>query len=253
MKSSPLRFVAFGLAWAVTLVAAYFIGSSGESADATASADQANTVAKPFNAEKDDSTFSRGGDELALAEATDAEQAAPGHSGGMRSFNQVLDMYLENPSSVSAQQHLRMMIQGLSPEEIAPVLAKIESLAPGQARDEMIVALVGTWAAYDPAAALAYAQEIPMMRLSSRAVNEALEGWGKADPASALAWWSSPENFASGRVRNLRLESILEGYAATDAIGAFQYASMLPDDSLGPYRGWIAQFYRLFYGRKKTL
>ncbi len=234
MKSASVRISAIVFAWVVTLVAAYFIGTS--------SGTDADSVSPVASEPKADKSYYRGETYASEGESSQAQSGGQdevwpveGTPGG-QSFGQLLDAYLLNPNDPLARESLRLKIANLSAEEIAPTLAQIESLDPSQARDLMLLGVVERWAAYEPQAALAYAQAIPGMRLSNRAVNQALEGWGKSDPAAAIAWWNSPENYAAQRVRQNRLESILEGYVATDPFSAFQFAVGLGEGTLEEQR-----------------
>ena len=121
---------------------------------------------------------SRSEETAAILEAANEQDEA--RSGGLAlSLDKAMADYLDNPGDRLARQRLSLMLQSLGPNEISEALAMIEGMPAGSNRDSMLVELIGQWATYDPESAIVYAQALPNVRLSSSAMNQALQGWAR--------------------------------------------------------------------------
>ncbi|MGE9292270.1 MAG: hypothetical protein ACQKBW_01535, partial [Puniceicoccales bacterium] len=231
MSLSAKKVTLLSVAWGVTILVAYFAGSSlteSEAPATTASRSGLSTSGNNKTFLVTESQAQKNADLIAEAEEdVDLMQGVDGLT-----LNQALAAYLANPGSRAARMQLSAMIQSLGPDEINGALEMIQEMPAGSNRDRLMLDLIGQWASYDPQAAIAYAQGLPNMQLSSRAMNEALQGWARVNPQEALAWWSSPDNVVSSRIGTRQLDSILRGYAELDPFGAFQYASAMGEDSV---------------------
>ncbi|MEM8550316.1 MAG: hypothetical protein AAGF10_05950, partial [Verrucomicrobiota bacterium] len=179
----------------------------------------------------DDSSVLQDPEAAALLSAT-LEAAETGQAAVLPSFGDVFANFKEDTSNATARQQLGIMLQSLPVEDLEKARDLIASLPPGAARDQFTLQLTERWAELDPYGALEYAQSLPTLQLSQSATNRALTGWAKTDPQSALAWWNSEGNQATGRISNQRFEAIMEGFAQLDGFSAFDYAAGLPEDSL---------------------
>src|ERR1700738_879651 len=70
---------------------------------------------------------------------------------------------------------------------IREVLAFVETLPP-QEKSVLVSLFVGRWAEFDPSAAIAYAQSLPVGTSRNWALTSAVTGWAEKDSAAATAW-----------------------------------------------------------------
>ena len=205
MKASTL--IPYFAVWSLSLTAAYYIGSLGKNL-----APETNqTVKVPTNLKKAELTQA-----LSLGEVATEEKNA-------------LTAYLSG--DVSLLEDALLEIPKLSGEAARELLAQAFNLpASDPKRSRLIRDLLSQLAETEPVAALELASQIESLRDSERARVAVLEVWGRKDPAAAIAWANNVLAGEPSRTRNSQLRAIYRGYAANNPAAAFQQALAITDN-----------------------
>lgn len=210
------KIVALSASWAVTVGAAYWIGSAVSSEDAA----PASTFNAPtISPKKSGYTTSSGTQNSATP--GDESTSAP-----LASFEA-----LTEEASPEAWADAEEALKNLHPWEAKNALDSLLQTPPSQMRDRMIMDLLELWAKQSPDQALAYVGNIESLRQRDRATEQILETWGQNDPYAAMQWLNENSSDLPQRILNDRILSVIEGYAQADPQGAFTYAANLPGDT----------------------
>jgi len=122
--------------------------------------------------------------------------------------------------------------KNLSPDECAAYLASIQKMPPGQQRDAVLNAIIGSWAAQDPKGFLADAKDISGPRMKEQGTDAALKAWAAQNPTDALQWIKDNPGSAPTAAVQARYLAAFAGYATTDPQGAFAAANALSGTTL---------------------
>ncbi len=216
--------------WAVTGLAAFFIGRSTASApDAPTPAQENSTIADQDSEASASETKSDATALLAEAKVDLVEDASNSRDSAALDALRAL---AGAPSDPDLWRKARIAALMASPEQAGQMLDMLNDLPPSLERDRIMLDLVKTWATEFPAAAIDYAEALPSLQLRSRALNEAMEGWASTNPTAASEWLLASAESYNRRDLNRMFESLIEGYASTDLSGAFQYMANLNDPNI---------------------
>jgi hypothetical protein len=209
--------------------------------------------------------FARLAEQDPEAAITQAQQLAPGRN-RRDALGQVVRMWrehdpdaamrwvLDQPNSALRTQVLRDVFYDLSAEDPQRALRLAEQAGP-------LASIQGTeiifehWAATDPGAAAARAEELPPGAMRLDAIDSIARSWAERDPESAIAWarsLSTPEEVRralSGammthsyqhpeaafrtaigveEIESYAIDSLAGSWARTDARGALSFIETLP-------------------------
>lgn len=174
----------------------------------------------------------------------DSIAAADFQARGDRSLTDILTtlerMRLDPGSQATVDEsvsgELMSLLYSLQESEIPGVLQHFASLPPPPP-DRLLAAVLGRWAEFDGAAAMAWAQKLTPSRqdLMRGAI---LSGWAKQDGAAAWAWYKAAwEAAPEPRYRLERdFTTMIHAWAMRDAPAAL--AACLSEGSHGTYNAW---------------
>lgn len=178
-------------AWLVSLLIAFVIGSGLESQS------QPSTVSAP------EGSPLAGGKEVAVSSGS--SDPPPAHAS---------DPLSEERRAEQVRDELRVALAG--PQNTPRAQDEIENLLKELART-------------NPVEALELVGQIKSMRAREDARSEILETWAAYDPVAALAWAEVSLAGATNTVRNSQLLAIYRGYAILNPQAALQAAGQLSD------------------------
>ncbi len=203
--------------WAVTVGAAYWLGSAFSSEE---SAGSASATLPGITPKKSGS-----------APATNRYESLT--SSGAEDVANPLSSFesLNAKSTPEAIAEAEEAMKQLHPWEAEQALEALRQAPPSQQRDRMMVELLELWAQQNPTDALAYVDNLQSLRLRDRATEDILETWGKTDASAAMSWLNENSSDLPQRILNDRILAVIEGYAEADPEGAFNYTTSLPTDT----------------------
>ncbi|MGA2052251.1 MAG: hypothetical protein ABSH19_02950, partial [Opitutales bacterium] len=104
------------------------------------------------------------------------------------------------------------------------------NLPTSSLRNAVMASVAGSWAAQDPAGALAWVNGLPLMpdSLRNAVMTSVAESWAAQDPAGALAW---ANGLPAGQAKNDAVKSVIDTMSEQDPSGAAAYLLQLPDSS----------------------
>ncbi|MEZ5325391.1 MAG: hypothetical protein R3F19_10035 [Verrucomicrobiales bacterium] len=122
------------------------------------------------------------------------------------------------------------LMSELTPENVEAALEALSEAPQGFEMWQKMALFAGAWGKIDGPAALEYAKELPGPgRMFGSA--SALSGWAAVDPDAAIAW--ADENQSDGRESIMAKAGILRGLTISDPARATEYLQSLPADTEG--------------------
>ena len=120
-------------------------------------------------------------------------------------------------------------VRALDGSNVNEVVTAFEELPKGYGRHLEMKLLMRSWAAIDPEAALAYANNSLDPKSERRfGVSEVLAGWANSDPQGAVAWAKANSNNAKNE-DNAMLVGIIRGLAENNLTVADELFRELPE------------------------
>ena len=228
------------LAWAATLVVAYFVGSSGDSAKATPGTagtatqqtggpgSSAGTAAEP----REQRSSLRKLDEL------DDDRA----NGGKPNVSKLIARArLQLGGGMGGMMNIRAMLKAIAPiadlddSQLQEALTEVEKTVREPQQKMMFYSLLlGQWAETDGKAALAYADEkLGTQSPFDMGVKSSILGtWARKDPDAAWRWFQTErKDDGNDRSKGMTVSMIFAGMAASDLDGTLQRLGTLDESS----------------------
>ncbi len=211
--NTPRIFVA--AAWLASLAAAYFSGSSGESARHSTAAPPAPTPVPTVSA--DAVPAAAPGDEASREEVRSEQPSV-----ALLIARARLEMAGGNPGMRNSRGMLRAMaaLAELDDAQIQEALAEVEQSVREAGQKQMLYsALLGLWAETDGRAAMAYAQgKLGKSSLfENGAVQTVIDAWALRDPEAVWKWFEAqPKDDLDDHTRGMAASSVFRGMAAHD-------------------------------------
>lgn len=234
----PLIPLILALAWTVTAVGAWWVGRQGWGAPQTA--EQAAGRAGTTVGVRPPLIVAGPGSEAAVAAAmAEAEAAAARASTGPISAANSLRLAREARNPVDRYRHLLDALTNLTPEDGDKIRDYLESMPPGFARMREVPLILNAWARVDGPSAVSYALSNFEGRTARMAVTNALQGWAAADPVAAIAF--AEDIRAEGGGPNNYVASVISGWAQEDPYAATRYIQGLPEEERNRYLGSVAR------------
>ena len=120
-------------------------------------------------------------------------------------------------------------VRAMDGSNVNEVVTAFEELPKGYGRHLEMKLLMRSWAAIDPEAALAYANNSLDPKSERRfGVSEVLAGWANSDPQGAVAWAKANSNNAKNE-DNAMLVGIIRGLAENNLTVADELFRELPE------------------------
>ena len=222
--------ILFAAAWLVSLVAAYFIGSSGDSARNSAAALPAAIVVSTTSAEAVP---------VAVPHGEDPQEEARGAKPNVASL--IARARLEMGGGMGGMMNIRGMLRAIAPiaelddSQLQEALAEVEkSVREPQQKMMFYSLLLGQWAETDGRAAMAYAQtKLEKGSMFDMGVTSSVLGtWARRDPEAVWKWLETEhKDDGSDRTRMMAVSSIFAGMAANNLDSAIARLGTLDEQS----------------------
>ena len=145
------------------------------------------------------------------------------------SVRAALRRVLRDPDADGRRYAFRVILSALSLKEIGDAVGFLEGLAPGETREEFLLALLHQWGTQDGRSALAFAVEHSANRVREEAVIAALSGWARERPADAWGW--AVEHPGDDPFQSRVVNAVIAQIAAIDAQSGFAYALAVPTEA----------------------
>jgi len=232
----PVLVLLLGLAWTATALGAWWIGRQGHGAAAvTPEAGRTGTsvgVRPPLIVQRSGATTTTAemsGAAEAMARPVRVETAAD----KLRRASEAKD-------PLERLRHLMDALTTLGPGDGDKVREFLENLPPGgMARLRDVPLILNAWARVDGPGAVTYALTNYQDRSGRWMAGSALQGWASADPAAALAF--AEDIRAEGGGPNPYVAGVLTGWAQENAGAVAQYLAGLPEAERDRYLRAVSQ------------
>lgn len=231
MKQQPLL---IGVAWAASLIAAYFMGNSGPSAHSTSTTGGAKADGKPTAAETAD-----GGGRVARRQMDDLEELPAGAKADVKTL--IARARLQFGSGMNGMMNMRSIFRAIAPiaelddSQIQEALAEVEGTVREPQQKMMFYSLLlGQWAETDGKAALAYAEEkLGQQSPFDMGVRASILGsWARRDPDAVWRWYQTErKDDGNDRNKSMLTSMIFAGMAQNDLDSALQRVGTLDEQS----------------------
>lgn len=224
--------ILIGCLWAVSVVTAYFLGSSG-----TPVASLPGSAAHRSNISGSSETENGADPKRAgrVVESFSSSEIRPGDEKNVQSI--VARARVEMSSGISGMMNLSGMLRAmapfadLDPAQLQEALKEVEdTVREPQAKMMLYSLLLGQWAETDGAAAMAYAEKHVKGKgqFESGTKFSVLGSWSRADPDAAWRWFQQQREKSSGDMTmRPAVMALFTGMAARDLDSAVARLEML--------------------------
>lgn len=233
-----------GVAWTVSVIAAYFIGgTAGQPGVSQQGAQGSGSSAGAHHAPADtkqDRTYLRTADELAQQQDTARPNIA----------TLIAKARLEMSGGMGGMMNIRGMLRGIAPiaelddSQVQEALAEVErTIKEPQQKMMFYSLLLGQWAESDGKAAIAYAEEkMGGQGPFDMGIRAAVLGsWARKDPDAAWRWFQTERKDEGGeQSKQMSLNVLFAGMAANNLDSALQRLQGLDEPSMAMALNGIA-------------
>ena len=232
-------FLKIGLPWALSLVTAFCLGGLFfvEYDDSATPSGFNDEVEKKVSRESDGSSrdsvsINSGSRQVSLGDSPsyrDSPDATALTSTPSPPLPPNLRRIMKGRDLISRLGSYLDAVRALDGSNVNEVVTAFEELPKGYGRHLEMKLLMRSWAAIDPEAALAYANNSLDPKSERRfGVSEVLAGWANSDPQGAVAWAKANSNNAKNE-DNAMLVGIIRGLAENNLAVADELFRELPE------------------------